>query len=346
MWNLVVVVFIVDVTFLQVSCREHQKSSSTLNDIQYRRYLNKGASVDCFDAFDECRKVKECRTALRGLNKRCKVVSGRCSAEMVDLPRCGQIMDHLFQYGFPETRCKCDHNLGRCFTMLNKIYANPCFASIRHLRKNDLFPQEITAYDKVGGVEATTFLADVTNSDQLNGQETDMKDELDALKSSTDASFYEEIFGDEGFAKPPPPRNIISPAPSNTELDSVDKKMLVPQSSRFGIIKHSNDISREEEITQEEQNEEFPLSLTEDKHKDMTMKKDTTNYRLIAIILGALLTIFIVSSIIFLTWTRLHGKVLYSPGKIVKDHRREDGIPDSKTNNNEKLSNLYNDSNA
>nr|XP_039262846.1 uncharacterized protein LOC120338916 isoform X2 [Styela clava] len=181
MWNFVVVVFIVDVTFLQVSCREHQKSSSTSNDIQYRRYLNKEASVDCFDAFDECRKIRECRRALRGLNKRCKVVSGRCSAEMVDLPRCGQTMDHLFQYGFPGTRCKCYHNLRRCFTMFNMIYANPCFASIRHLRKNDLFPQEITAYDKVGGVEATTFSADVTNSDQLNGQETDMKDELDAL---------------------------------------------------------------------------------------------------------------------------------------------------------------------
>ncbi|XP_039263286.2 uncharacterized protein LOC120339261 [Styela clava] len=158
-----------------------------------KRSIHKNvATRSCFDEFEVCRKNTKCRIALMGLDDKCKVVSERCSAEMVDLPRCGQIMDHLFQYGFPQTKCNCDQNSEECNKLHEKIYNNPCFGSIRHLRKLNIFPKEVNAYDAAKGFETTTTSpVRVTSQSNVN-----MKSGIaGTTQKETTMSFFDEVFG-------------------------------------------------------------------------------------------------------------------------------------------------------
>nr|XP_039263820.1 uncharacterized protein LOC120339701 [Styela clava] len=282
------------------------------------------SSINCLKAFDECRADQSCRTALHGLNRKCKVVSERCSAEMVDLPRCGQIMDHLFQYGFPENKCNCDQKRSdRCLAILEKIYDNPCFVSIRHLRKYNLFPKAVDAYDIASSTVATmTVTTENINFKKGDQDISSLYDEVmdDAPKSAKKQN--EKSNFDNINQKSKNQRNTVSHKTKNKESTA---STIGPK----GEIKTAKQVNNEEETEQKsrgatkEITKHFSLSeVTQTTYR--RRKQDETDYKLITIILGILLGICVFITVIYFAWARLTGSIFYTKCKTVHSENHHD----------------------
>ncbi|XP_076811239.1 uncharacterized protein LOC143455874 isoform X2 [Clavelina lepadiformis] len=109
---------------------------------QTNEVLDAKEQKPCYEILKDCRQDKLCRISLNGLKTKCAVKSGRCNADMRNLHACAKIMDDVTKGIFKtDEKCFCEKNTARCAMIHEIIYDNPCFASVKILRGQNLIPK-------------------------------------------------------------------------------------------------------------------------------------------------------------------------------------------------------------
>ncbi|XP_039264114.2 uncharacterized protein LOC120339941 [Styela clava] len=355
----ILLIVLLSTLFVNIAGKKHGQSrqkrmpGTKPKNKHIHKYLNKGATVDCFQAFDDCRQSPKCRSAIHALDKKCRVVSGQCSAEKEELNRCGEIMDFLFLNGFPENKCRCEHNLQRCFKLYNKIYANPCFAAVRRHR------QEEAASALLGDLEASTPLLEPlkdretgilhrgngmrTNRTEIGNVEGISKSTISVSTSETESEeiliipefdFDDEIleeelvFGDEGFAKPPPKRKTTPSQPTRPGINSEDEKddKLDNAHNRDSFNEDTGPKSTltshydasDSNLNDQGEHKKISSSNNIDTDTDKSNEDSSDIYRAIGIALGLSFGISIFITIIYLILKRAKASLFYKNGRVIR----------------------------
>lgn len=304
--------------------------------------------IPCASAFMKCDENYRCSTAINKLAQRCKVTADRCNANMKDLPRCGQIMDHLFVYGLPEEGCKCSDEDLECIRKQKRIYGNRCFDAIRHLRERGLFPKKLDAYDKVTKPQTTTV---VTSSGVSEIHRSAILDnDVQSLKIGKSVAWPHNVYGDKESETSSMSMTTVMPLPAQKIEDSSVKMVIskaTPDNNIMKLVKpHDGDnvantnverVVRGHSKSPSAMNNRFhdrlklnavqsKVSMELDIRKKLEKGLINTDYKSIAIILGILLAIVVLSSLIVFLWTRTSNAVFYKGSKFMKDRRMDDEV--------------------
>lgn len=323
-------------------------SSGWIEKLREKRSLNPSAqnrietAVDCFDAFKACRRSPHCQAALSALDEKCKVAAGSCSAKMVDLPRCGKIMDHLFAaFGTPDKKCRCDHTSRGCSGLTNRVYGNKCFASIKILRQRGLFPKEIDAYDQVVGYVGPSSDPLLEIEGQTTAETAD--DETIEMEYETFvAGEYEPPTrshrdhrartgkdktlsrGNNGDQSSRPTRNPGRKSRTQTHRASVTTQRYPAQEERFA--RENKKLDQKHTQAKADDTQTFAYYKNIGVPQEKSRRESDMDFKLVAIVLGSILGVCILSAVIFFAWTKKHGVIFFTSGKLVYDYREDDGM--------------------
>lgn len=216
-------------------------------------------------------------------------------------------------------------------------------ASITHLRKKGMFPRNLSAIHRVEGDRSNSGIG-------ASGQTK----ELDA---DYEESLEESIFGDEGFAEPPPPAKTNAKtdidsneddAKSDVNIDGIWKPNIqlklfsMKDVERTAFTTTPKSIVRKTDLTTQNnaisgissnsistRGQRVSYKL-EDMEKDL--RASNANFKIMAIVLGVILGIFLLTAIIAFTWSRSRGGIFYTGGKLVQRNNGDVGIEASAQN--------------